>query len=87
VLGAESSLTGGVPEGLRRRILGDSVAERGHYSRPQADRLGFRVTVCLAGSHGIEVLSGIDQIETPISSDCRKFLLVPSYLSQPKLGR
>jgi len=75
VLGAQSSLTGDVSEGVRRRILGDSVAESGHYSHPQADRLGFRVTVCLAGSHGSEVLSVDRLVEARISSDCREFLL------------
>ena len=37
---AQSSLTGGVSEGVRRLILGDSVAEIGHFEPPESAWLG-----------------------------------------------
>jgi len=49
VLAAQSSLTDGVSEGVRRRILGDCVAESGHFEAPESAWLGWRVTACLAG--------------------------------------
>src|ERR1700685_1320598 len=58
LLAAQSSLTGGVSKGVRKRILGDSVAERGHFEAPELDWLGWRVTACLAGSHDIETFFG-----------------------------
>jgi hypothetical protein len=57
MLAAQSSLTGGVSEVVRRRNLGDSVAEIGHFEAPESAWLVWRVTACLAGSHEIETFS------------------------------
>ena len=57
LLTAESSLTGWVSEGVRRRIVGDCVANSGHFEAPESAWLGWRVTACLAGSHEIETFS------------------------------
>jgi hypothetical protein len=54
VLAAQSSLTVGASEVVRRRNLGDSVAEIGHFEDPESAWWGWRVTACLAGSHEIE---------------------------------
>jgi len=50
LLAAESSLTRGISKGVRRRILGDSVAESGHCEAAESAWLRWRVAACLAGS-------------------------------------
>ncbi len=76
LLAAESSLTGGISERVRRRILGDSVAEVRHFEASESACLAWHVTACLAGSHEIETFSGGKNYQR------RRFLIIFDFLAR-----